>query len=137
MDIQKPDNSRARKFKRVIYVAMLLLFVGGTTIAVSRLRPAGPSVDRSTIWTGEVKRGPMLRDVHGIGHLVPEDMCGIPAQTDSRVDRIVLKPGVRVKPDSVIIELSNPSLQRDTLDAEYQLKAGMADYENLTVQLNS
>src|SRR5215470_1922923 len=137
MDIQKPDTSRTRKLKRAIYVTILLLFVGGTTIAVSRLRPAGPAVDRSTIWTGEVKRGAMLRDVHGIGTLVPEDIRWIPAQTDSRVDRIVLKPGARVKPDSVIIELSNPSLQRDTLDAEYQLKAAMADYENLKVQLNS
>jgi HlyD family secretion protein len=137
MDIQKPDNSRARRIKRSIYAAVLLLFVGGTTIAVSRLRPAGPTVDRATIWTGEVKRGAMLRDVHGIGTLVPEDIRWIPAQTDSRVDRIVLKPGARVKPDSVIIELSNPSLQRDTLDAEYQLKAAVADYENLKVQLNS
>src|SRR5215470_1350362 len=137
MDIQKPDTSRTRKLKRAIYVTILLLFVGGTSIAVSRMRPAGPSVDRATIWTGEVKRGAMLRDVHGIGTLVPEDSRWIPAQTDTRVDRIVLKPGARVKPDSVIIELSNPSLQRDTLDAEYQLKAALADYQNLKVQLNS
>jgi HlyD family secretion protein len=137
MDIQKPDRSRARKIKRAIYAAVVLLFVGGTSIAVSRLRPAGPTVDRATIWTGEVKRGGMLRDVHGIGTLVPEDIRWIPAQTDSRVDRIVLRPGARVKPDSIILELSNPSLQRDTLDAEYQLKAAMADYENLKVQINS
>src|SRR5215471_17435693 len=137
MDIQKPDNSRAKKIKRGIYAAIVLLFVGGTSIAVSRLRPAGPSVDRSTIWTGEVKRGNMLRDVHGVGTLVPEDIRWIPAQTDSTVDRIVLRPGAIVKPDSVILELSNPSLQRDTLDAEYQLKAAEADYQNLRVQLNS
>src|SRR5499427_5103886 len=130
MDIPKPDNSRARKIKRAIYVAVILLFVGGTTIAVSRLRPAGPSVDRSTIWTGDVKRGAMLRDVHGIGTLVPEDIRWIPAQTDSRVDRIVLRPGATVKPDSVILELSNPTLQRDALDAEYALKAAEADYQN-------
>jgi len=137
MDIQKPDNSRAKKIKRGIYAAIVLLFVGGTSIAVSRLRPAGPSVDRSTIWTGEVKRGNMLRDVHGVGTLVPEDIRWIPAQTDSTVDRIVLRPGAIVKPDSIILELSNPSLQRDTLDAEYQLKAAEADYQNLKVQLNS
>ena len=137
MDIQKPDNSRARKIKRGIYAGVVLLFVGGTSIAVSRWRPAGPTVDRSTIGTGEVKRGAMLRDVHGIGTLVPEDICWIPAQTDSRVDRIVQRPGALEKPDSIILELSNPSLQRDTLDAEYQLKAAIADYENLKVQLNS
>ena len=137
MDIKKPDNSRAKKIKRGIYAAVILLFVAGTSIAVSRLRPAGPTVDKSVIWTGEVKRGGMLRDVHGVGTLVPEDIRWIPAQTDSTVDRIVLRPGAQVKPDSVILELSNPSLQRDTLDAEYQLKAAEADYQNLKVQLNS
>jgi multidrug efflux pump subunit AcrA (membrane-fusion protein) len=123
MDIQKPDNSRARKIKRGIYAGVVLLSVGGTSIAVSRLRPAGPTVDRSTIWTGEVKRGAMLRDVHGVGTLVPEEIRWIPAQTDSRADRIVQRPGALVKPDSIILELSNPSLQRDTLDAEYQAHA--------------
>jgi HlyD family secretion protein len=137
MDILKPDNSRAKKIKRGIYAGVILLFVAGTSIAVSRLRPAGPSVDKSIIWTGEVKRGSMLRDVHGVGTLIPEDIRWIPAQTDSTVDRIVLRPGAQVKPDSVILELSNPSLQRDTLDAEYQLKAAEADYQNLKVQLNS
>jgi HlyD family secretion protein len=137
MDIQKPDNSRAKRIKRGFYAGVALLFLGGTSIAVSRLRPAGPSVDRSTIWTGDVKRGTMLRDVHGIGTLVPEDIRWIPAQTESRVERIVLKAGAPVKADSVILELSNPSLQRDTLDAEYQLKAAEADYQNLKVQLNS
>jgi HlyD family secretion protein len=137
MDIQKPDNSRARKTKKAIYAGIALLSVAGTTIGVSRLRPAGPTVDRSTIWTGEVKRGSMLRDVHGIGTLVPEDIRWIPAQTDSSVDRIILRPGAVVKPDSIILELSNPSLQRDALDAEYLLKGAEADYENLKVQLNS
>jgi len=137
MDILKPDNSRAKKIKRAAWGSAALLLVGGTTVAVSRLRPAGPSVDRSTIWTGDVKRGSMLRDVHGIGTLVPEDIRWIPAQTDSRVDRIVLKAGAQVKANSIILELSNPSLQRDTLDAEYQLKAAEADYQNLKVQINS
>lgn len=137
MDIQKPSNARAKKIKRGIYAGVILLFVAGTSIAVSRLRPAGPTVDKSAIWTGEVKRGAMLRDVHGVGTLIPEDIRWIPAQTESRVDRIVLRPGAPVKPDSIIIELSNPSLQRDALDAEYQLKAAEADYQNLKVQLNS
>src|SRR5215469_5123093 len=137
MDIQKPDNSRAKRIKRATYGGVILLFVASTSIAVSRLRPAGPSVDRATILTGEVKRGAMLRDVHGVGTLVPEDIRWIPAQTDSRVERIVLRPGAVVKPESVILELSNPSLQRDALDAEYQLKAAEADYQNLKVQLNS
>jgi HlyD family secretion protein len=79
----------------------------------------------------------MLRDVHGLGTLVPEDIRWIPAQTDSRVDRILIHPGAIVQPSSVILELTNPELQRDVLDAEYQLKATQADYENLKVQVNS
>jgi len=132
-----PDTSRARKIKRSLYTGVALLFLGGTSIAVSRLRPAGPSVDRSTIWTGEVKRGTMLRDVHGIGTLVPEDIRWIPAQTDSHVDRIVLHPGAKVEPNSVILELSNPELTRDVLDAQYELKAAQADLDSLKVTINS
>src|SRR5215472_16559763 len=134
MDIQRPDNSRAKKMKRIAYAAAAVLFTGGVTIGVSRLRPAAPLVDRATIWTDEVKRGFMVRDVHGLGTLVPEDIRWIPAQTDSRVERIVLRPGANVKPDSVILELSNPTLQRDALDAAYQLKAAQADYQNLKAQ---
>lgn len=137
MDIQRPDNSRTKKIRRIVYAAAAVLFTGGVTIGVSRLRPAAPSVDRATILTDEVKRGSMLREVHGLGTLVPEDIRWIPAQTDSRVERIVLRPGAIVNPDSIILELSNPTLQRDALDAEYQLKAAQADYQNLKAQLDS
>ena len=104
---------------------------------MSRLRPAAPTVDRATIWPDEVKRGPMLREVRGLGTLVPEEIRWIPAQTDSRVDRIMIRPGAVVKPETIILELSDPQLQRDALDAEYQLKATEADYANLKVQVNS
>jgi HlyD family secretion protein len=137
MDIQRPSNARAKKIRRIAYAAIAAVLLAGVTLGVSRLRPAGPTVDKATIWTDEVKRGPMVRDVHGIGTLVPEDIRWIAAQTESRVDKIVLHPGAIVKPDSVILELSNPELQRDVLDAEYQLKADQADYENLKVQVNS
>ena len=137
MDIQRPDNSRNKKIRRILYAVVAVLFTGGVTIGVSLLRPAAPSVDRATIWTDEVKRGAMLRDVRGLGTLVPEDIRWIPAQTDARVERILLRPGAIVEPNSIILELSNPTLQRDALDAEYQLKAAHADYENLKVQLSS
>jgi HlyD family secretion protein len=94
-------------------------------------------VDKASIWTDDVKRGPMIRDVRGIGTLVPIDIRWIPARTDSRVDRIILRPGAAVTPESIILELSDPTLQRETLDAEYQLKAAQADLENLKVQINS
>src|SRR5208337_4220937 len=137
MDIQRPSNARAKKIRRIIYGVIALVSITGVTYGVTRLRPAAPAVDKATIWTDEVKRGPMIRDVRGIGTLVPVDIRWIPAQTDSRVDRIVLHPGAIVKPDSIILELSDPILQRETLDAEYQLKAAQADLENLKVQINS
>ncbi len=137
MDIQRPSNARAKKIRRIAYATVAILLVGGVTYGLSRLRPAAPSVDRATIWPDEVKRGPMLREVRGLGTLVPEDIRWIPAQTDSRVDRWVLRPGAIVKPDSIIMELSDPILQREALDAEFQLKGAEADYANLRVQVDS
>ncbi|MGB8322978.1 MAG: HlyD family efflux transporter periplasmic adaptor subunit [Candidatus Acidiferrum sp.] len=137
MDIQRPSNARAKRIRRIIYAAIALVSITGVTYGVTRLRPAAPAVDKATIWTDEVKRGPMIRDVRGVGTLVPVDIRWIPAQTDSRVDIIVLHPGAIVKPDSIILELSDPILQRETLDAEYQLKAAQADLESLKVQINS
>jgi HlyD family secretion protein len=139
MDIQRPGNARAKRIRRIVYVAIAITSVAGVTYGVSRLRPAAPSVDKATIWTDEVKRGAMLREVHGIGTLIPdpEDIRWIPARNDSRVDRIIVRPGATVQPATIILELSNPELQRDVLDSEYQLKAAQADYENLKVQLNS
>jgi HlyD family secretion protein len=137
MDIQRPSNARAKKIRRIIYASIALVSITGVTYGVTRLRPAAPAVDKSTIWTDEVKRGPMIRDVRGIGTLVPIDIRWIPARTDSRVDRIVLRPGAIVKAESIILELSDPVLQRETLDAEYQLKAAQADLESLKVQINS
>ncbi len=137
MDIQRPSNARAKKIRLFVYLVIAVMSVAGVTYGVSHLRPAAPAVDKATVWTDDVKRGPMLREVRGIGTLVPEDIRWIPAQTDSRVDRIVVHPGAIVQPSSVILELSNPELQRDVLDSEYLLKAAQADYENLRVTLNS
>jgi HlyD family secretion protein len=137
MDIQRPSNARAKKIRRIIYGTVAFLLVGGVTYGLSRLRPAAPTVDRATIWPDEVNRGPMLREVRGLGTLVPEDIRWIAAQTDSRVDRWVLRPGAIVKPGSIIMELSDPTLQRETLDAEFQLKGAEADYANLRVQVDS
>jgi HlyD family secretion protein len=137
MDIQRPSNARAKKIRRIVIATVAVLLIAGVTFGLSRLRPAAPGVDRATIYTDEVKRGPMLREVRGLGTLIPEEIRWIPAQTESRVDRIVIRPGAVVKPASIILELSNPSLQRDALDAEYQLKGAQADYDNLKVQVNS
>src|SRR5882757_8562576 len=137
MDIQRPSNARAKKIKRIIYVTVAVLAIAGITLGLSRLRPAAPSVDRGTVWTDVVKRGPMLREVRGLGTLVPIDIHWIPAQSAARVDKIVIRPGHLVEPDTVILEMSNPELQRDVLDAEYALKAAEANYANLRVQVDS
>src|SRR5438094_539283 len=137
MDIPRPSNARAKMIRKIVYVAAAILLLAGLTLGLSRLRPAAPTVDKATVWTDEVKRGPMLREVRGLGTLIPEDIRWIAAQTDSHVDRIVLRPGATVRPDSIILELSDLQLQREALDAEYQLKGAQADYANLRVQVNS
>jgi HlyD family secretion protein len=137
MDIQRSSSSKAKTIRRILIGAVIIISVAGVTYGVSHLRPAAPSVDRATVLIDEVKRGPMIRDVRGTGTLVPEDIRWIPAQTVSRVDRILIHPGAIVQPNTVILELTNPELQREALDSEYQLKAAEADYENLKVQLNS
>ncbi len=137
MDIQRPSNARAKKIRRIAYGTVTLLLLGGVTYGLSKLRPAAPSVDKATVYPDEVKRGPMLVERRGLGTLVPEDIRWIAAQTDSRVDRWVLRPGAIVKPNSIIMELSDPTLQQTALDAEFQLKGAEADYANLKVQVDS
>jgi len=137
MDIQRPSNARAKKIRRIAYGTVALVLLVGVTYALSKLKPAAPSVDKGTIWSDTVKRGPMLREVRGLGTLVPEDIRWIAAQTDSRVDRWVLRPGAFVHPDSIIMELSDPTLSQTALDAELQWKGAQADYANLRVQVDS
>ena len=137
MDIARPDLARKKKLRRITYIAAVLIALPIITIVVSRLKPAAPTVERSTVWVDTVRRGEMLRQVRGLGTLVPEDIRWIPAVTEGRVDRIVLRPGALVKPDSIILELSNPDVDRQLLDAEWAQKKSEAEYANLKVQLDS
>jgi HlyD family secretion protein len=138
MDIQRPSNARAKKIKRIVYVVVAVVCIAGVTLGLSRLKPAAPSVDRGTVWTDVVKRGPMLREVRGLGTLVPIDIRWIPAQTSARVEKIVIRPGPKMlTPSTVILEMSDPTVEQALLDAEYQLKAAEADYANLKVQVDS
>lgn len=138
MDIQRgAEVKQAKRRKRILIAVGLGLALAATTYALSRLQPAAPSVDRSTVWPDTVKRGEMLRNVRGLGTLVPEEIRWIPATTQGRVERIILRPGALVKADSVILELTNPELEQEAVDAELQLKVAQADYENLRVQLES
>lgn len=134
MDIQRPSSVvRNKKIRRIIAGAVALLAVGSITVALSRLKPAAPTIERGTAYIDTVKRGPMVRQVRGLGTLVPEDIRWIPAATDGRVERIVVYPGTMVTPDTVILELSNPTQSQALLEAEQQLKAAEAQYVNLQV----
>lgn len=138
MDIQRgAEVKQAKQRRRIIMVVLLVVGVATVTYALSRLKPAAPTVDKSTVWPDTVKRGEMLRNVRGLGTLVPEDIRWIPATTDGRVEKIILRPGALVRPDTIILELSNPQLEQEAADAELQLRAAEADYENLKVQLES
>jgi HlyD family secretion protein len=137
MDIQRPSNAKAKKIKRAVYVTVAVVVIAGVTLGLSRLKPAAPSVDRGTVWTDTVKRGPMLREVRGLGTLVPLDIHWIPAQTAARVDKIVIRPGHLVEPNTVILEMTDPAASQALLDAEFQLKGAQADLANLKVQVNS
>jgi len=137
MDIARPEDKRKKRIRRFTYGGAGLLLVLVITAALARLKPAAPSVDRSTVWTDTVKRGPMLREVRGLGTLVPETVWVIPAATDGRVEKRYLLPGTAVKAKTPILELSNPQLQQEALDAEYQLKGAQASYEQTQAQLQN
>ncbi len=120
-----------------MYVAAAVVLIPLVTFALSKLKPAAPTVDSGTIWPGTVQRGPMVRDVRGLGTLVPETIRLIPAATDGQVQQRYLLPGVTVKADTVIFDLSNPTLQQETLDAEYQLKGAQATLEQTKATLQN
>src|SRR5271155_1600223 len=138
MDIQRPESVlRQKKIRRVVYGAVVIVAVAGVSVGLAHLQPAAPTVDKSTVWVDTVKRGPMVRQVRGLGTLVPEDIRWIPALTDGRVDEIVLRPGAIVKPDSVILKLSNPELEQGMEDATLNRKAGEAELNNTKARLET
>jgi HlyD family secretion protein len=137
MDIPRPSFARQKRVRRIVYSGVGLVAVLLLTLGLSRLKPAAPSVERGTVWVDTVKRGEMLRQVRGLGTLVPEDIRWIPAASDGRVERILVQPGTAVKPDTVVLELSNPELELQALDAESQWRAAEAQYTELKVRLES
>ncbi len=134
MDIQKPSNLRQKRLRRAAIGVGTLAVLGFISLGLSRLKPAAPGVDRSAVWIDTVKRGPLVREVRGIGTLVPEDIRWIPATTQGRVERILLHPGTPVKADSVILELSNPQLDQELREAQLKVQAAEASLQNLRVQ---
>jgi HlyD family secretion protein len=123
MDVPRAGVAKKKRQKRIIYIAAGVLGLIAVTFLLSRLKPAVPSIDRSTVWIDTVKRGPMVRQVRGLGTLVPVDIRWIAANTDGRVEKIVIWPGTEVTADSVILELTSPELEQAANDAESKAKA--------------
>ena len=136
MDLPRTDQNPRRR-KRSIIAAAVLAGLLGAIAGIGRLKPAAPAVERNLVWIDTVKRGQMLREVRGIGTLVPQQIAWIAARSAGRVDRIVLHPGALVKPDDVILVLSNPDVSQAAADAGSQLKAAQADFQSYKVQLES
>lgn len=138
VDIKRTGKSRLKKRVRTIaLIVIAVVAVGGITFGLTRLKPAAPTLDRATAVIGTVQRGEMLREVRGIGTLVPQLVRFVPAPSDGRVEKIPVQPGVVVGFDTVIVELSNPKLEQEAMDADFQVKAGQADKESLRTRLES
>ncbi|MDX6385584.1 MAG: HlyD family secretion protein [Blastocatellia bacterium] len=138
MDIKRTGKSKLRKRVRTaILVIVGLVAVGGITFALAKLKPAAPTLDRSTAVIETVRRGQMLREVRGNGTLVPQVTRWVPAPADGRVEKILVQAGVEVGSGTVIVELSNPEMEQQAVDAEFQVKAGQADQVSLSVRLES
>ncbi|MDP2136211.1 MAG: HlyD family efflux transporter periplasmic adaptor subunit [Candidatus Didemnitutus sp.] len=137
MDIPRPNAAKEKRQKRIIYSVITAVALIGITVVLARLKPASPTVERNLVWIDTVKRGPMVRQVRGLGTLVPEEIRWIAARTPGRVDQIILRPGAIVEPGSLILELANPDVVSGAANAESQLLAAEAQLANLRVQLES
>jgi len=131
------DVKRKKKIRRIVFIVGFLAVIVAISVGVSRLKPAAPSVDRATVWIDTVKRGPMLRQVRGSGTLVPEEIRWIPATTQGRVEKLILRPGATVRPDTVILELSNPDLENAVKEAQLGYQSAQAAFVNRKQELQS
>jgi HlyD family secretion protein len=134
VDIPRAPIKKTRR--RVLTAAAVALVVVTATMGLRRLRAAAPTVERGTVWMDTVQRGPMVREVLGQGTLVPEEIRWLAAKTNARVEKVLVKPGAQVTPSTVILELSNPDVQLQALEADRQLAQGEAELVNLQATLN-
>src|ERR1700716_354088 len=135
MDVPREGVAAKKKKRRIMIIAASAVGVLLATFALSRLKPAVPSVDRSTVWIDTVKRGPMVRQVRGLGTLVPEEIRWIPANTEGSCEKILIWPGTKVESGDVILELTSPELEQSAHDAELQAKAAEAELTPLRASL--
>jgi HlyD family secretion protein len=129
--------ARNKKIKRVVYIVLTLIAISGVSVVLARLKPAAPTVDRATMIIDTVKQGEFVRNVRGLGTLVPEEIVWIPATTSGRVEKRLVQPGIPITPDTILFELSNPEIQQQMKDAELAFNSAEAAYNNRKVELNS
>ena len=139
MDIARPEFKERKRRRQIATAAVVVVVVAALTVVVYRLRPAAPTVERGTVWTDSVKRGSMLRQVRGIGSLVPsqESVLQIPAETEATIIRIRMLPGSLVNADSILVEMSDPQVEQAAVDAHLQWKAAEAEYQSQRMKLES
>jgi HlyD family secretion protein len=140
MDIARPEFKQKKRRRQIAGAAVVVVAVSILTVIVYRLKPAAPTVERGTVWTDSVKRGSMLRQVRGIGSLMPsqESVLQIPAETEATVVRILVLPGGSpIKANTVLVEMSNPQVEQAAIDAQLQWKAAVADYQSQKMKLES
>ena len=135
VDIARPSQAKRKRIRRILWGSATLLAIVLISVAVSRLKPAAPTVDRAVVWIDAVKQGNLVVQVRGSGTLTPEDIRWIPAMTQGRVEKIVLRPGAQVKADSVILELTNPELEQQVREAELEYQSAQAAYVNRKAEL--
>ena len=139
MDIARPEFKTQKRRRQTIVLVAAVLGAAAVSVGVSRMKPAAPSVERGTVWTDTVKRGPMVRQVRGLGSLAPsqESVRQIPAETEATVVRIHMLPGSQVTASTILLEMRNPQTEEAAVDAQLQLKAAQAEYQSLGVKLES
>lgn len=138
MDIPRGKEVGRRKLvRRIMLGVALLIAIPLITVGLSRLKPAAPEVDRATVWVDTVKRGPMVREVRGLGKLVVEDYIWIPAAFEGRIEKINFLPGSKLHANDILMVLSNPDMQLAANDLEWQVKQAEAAYTTLKVTLES
>ncbi|MGE3958576.1 MAG: efflux RND transporter periplasmic adaptor subunit [Vicinamibacterales bacterium] len=137
MDIARPRNRDAERMRLAGYAAVAVVVLGGASVGIARLKPAAPTVEAATLWPDTVKRGPMVRQVRGLGTLVPEDLRWVSAPSQGRVERILVRPGTEVSPDTLLIELSNPQLEQEAQEARLKMQAAEAALASLRIQVQT
>lgn len=135
VDVPRTGYARKKRIRQILFTGLVLVALAVATWGLSRLEPAPPSIERSSVFIGKVERGPLVVEVRGPGTLVPEEIRWVAAATEGRVEKIPVLPGTSVREDTILVILDNPELEREVQDSELQLQKEQAELQNLRVDL--